>query len=63
MGLLIDIDTLHLDRSYDLPAVPDRLAVLGLTNVNIQQRDTKVPGKNRPIRLGLRWNVEATNTW
>jgi Transposase and inactivated derivatives len=30
----------------------------------IQLRGTKVPGvKKQPLRLGLRWIVEATNTW
>jgi hypothetical protein len=30
----------------------------------IQRRDTKIPGvKRQPLRLGLRWVVEATNTW
>jgi transposase len=30
----------------------------------IQRRGTKVPGvKKQPVRLGLRWIVEATNSW
>jgi Transposase DDE domain len=63
-GLLIDIDTLHLDRGYDSPAVRDRLRGYGLTDVNIQRRGTKVPGgRTQPVRLGLRWIVEATYTW
>jgi transposase len=64
VGLLADIDTLHLDRGYDYPVVRDQLAELGLTDLNIQRRGTKVPGvKKQPIRLGLRWIVEATNSW
>ena len=35
----------------------------GSTDVNIQRRGTKEPGKKQPVRLGLRWIVEATNTW
>jgi transposase len=63
-GLLVDIDTLHLDRGYDSAAVRQRLAGYGLTDVNIQRRGTKQPGGNKqPVRLGLRWIVEATNTW
>ncbi|MCA1677200.1 MAG: IS5 family transposase [Actinobacteria bacterium] len=62
-GLLADIDTLHLDRGYDYPAVRDQLAALGLEDLNIQRRGTKQPGKNHPVRLGLRWIVEATNSW
>ena len=62
-GLLVDIDTMHLDRGYDSGAVRERLAGYGLTDVNIQRRGTKEPGKKQPVRLGLRWIVEATNTW
>jgi len=63
-GLLEDIDTLHLDRGYDYPVVRKRLAALGLDDIDIQRRGTKVAGVNKqPLRLGLRWIVEATNTW
>ncbi|HZD67692.1 MAG TPA: hypothetical protein VFA45_01845 [Actinomycetes bacterium] len=42
----------------------DRLRVAGIDRVEIQRRGTKVPGvKRQPLRLGLRWVVEATNTW
>src|SRR3954453_7177233 len=63
-GLLVDVDTVHLDRSYDSPAVRQRLAGYGLTDAVIQRRGTKTPGiAKQPVRLGLRWIVEATNTW
>ena len=63
-GLLVDVGTLHLDRGYDSGAVRQRLSAAGITDVNIQLRGTKVPGvKKQPIRLGLRWIVEATNSW
>lgn len=62
-GLLVDVETLHLDRGYDYPVVRDRLGALGLSDLNIQRRGTKEPGKKRPVRLGLRWIVEATNSW
>ncbi len=62
-GLLADIDTLHLDRGYDYPVVRERLAAFGLEDLNVQRRGTKEPGKKQPIRLGLRWIVEATNSW
>ena len=62
-GLLVDIDTLHLDRGYDYPVVRGRLAVYGLDSLSIQRRGTKEPGKSQPVRLGLRWIVEATNSW
>ena len=62
-GLLADIDTLHLDRGYDYPVVRERLASYGLTDLNIQRRGTKTLAKKQPVRLGLRWIVEATNSW
>jgi transposase len=62
-GLLADIDTLHLDRGYDYPIVRERLAAFGLHDLNVQRRGTKQPGKKQPVRLGLRWIVEATNSW
>ena len=63
-GLLADIDTLHLDRGYDSGAVRDRLRAQGINDFEIQRRGTKVPGvKKQPLRLGLRWIVEATNKW
>jgi len=64
IGLLIEIGTLHLDRGYDSGAVRDRLHAAGIDEFQIQRRGTKVPGvKTQPLHLGLRWIVEATNTW
>lgn len=62
-GLLADIDTLHLDRGYDYPIVRQRLAAFGLHDLDVQRRGTKEPGATQPIRLGLRWIVESTNSW
>jgi transposase len=63
-GLLVDIGTLHLDRGYDYDKTRGQLRARGLTELEIQRRGTKVPGvKKQPLRLGLRWIVEATNTW
>ena len=62
-GLLVDIDTLHLDRGYDYPVVRTRLAGYGLTDLSVQRRGTKKPGTKQPLTLGLRWIVEAANSW
>lgn len=63
-GLLGEIETLHLDRGYDSNRTRRRLADVGITDAVIQLRGTKVPGaKKQPVRLGLRWIVEATNSW
>lgn len=63
-GFLGEIGTLHLDRGYDSGAVRRQLDAFGISEANIQLRGTKVPGvKKQPLNLGLRWIVEATNTW
>ena len=63
-GLLADVDTMHLDRGYDSGAVRAILRDAGLSEFEIQRRGTKLPGlKDQPLRLGMRWVVEATNTW
>jgi hypothetical protein len=49
-GLHLDIATLHLDRGYD--------------ELDIQRRGSKPPPSTpHRLTLGLRWVVEATNTW
>jgi transposase len=63
-GLLGDVGTLHLDRGYDSGAVRGWLMDCGVAEFEIQRRGTKVVGVTKqPLRLGLRWIVEATNTW
>ncbi|MEP6623230.1 MAG: IS5 family transposase [Acidimicrobiia bacterium] len=63
-GLLDDIETMHLDRGYDYPKTRAQLAGLGLKDLNIQRRKRRgsIPTK-QPLRLGLRWVVEGTNSW
>ena len=63
-GLLVDVDTMHLDRGYDYPKIRRQLNAAGLDDLVIQRR--RRPGdedKPMPMRLGLRWIVEATNSW
>jgi transposase len=63
-GLLVDIGTLHLDRSYDYPVIEARIAAAGIIDTDIQRRGTKpAPGQPHRLTLGLRWIVEATNSW
>ena len=63
-GLLEDIGTLTLDRSYDYPKIRNQLHTRGLLELDIQKRGTKPPpGAPHRLTLGLRWIVEATNTW
>lgn len=62
-GLVADIETLHLDRGYDYPVIRRRLRQLGITDHVIAQRTKR--GEPAPPRqtLGMRWVVEATNSW
>ncbi len=55
---------LTLDRGYDYPVVRQRLAGYELTELEIQKRGRK-PSAGTPHRLtlGLRWIVEALNSW
>ena len=61
-GLLRDVETLHLDRGYDYPAVRQQLAGIGIQDACIQRRAPST-GQRRPNGLGLRWIVESTNSW
>jgi transposase len=63
-GHLDHVETLHLDRGYDFPKIRRELNAAGLHDLVIQRR--RRPGdedKPMPMRLGLRWIVEATNSW
>lgn len=63
-GLVADIETLHLDRSYDWPKTRRQLNELGLTDLNIQRRKPRgTLQAKQPMRLGLRWIVEGSNSW
>lgn len=63
-GLLIDVDTMHLDRGYDYPKIRRQLNAAGLDDLVIQRRRQPSDGdRPMPMRLGLRWIVEATNSW
>lgn len=63
-GLLVEIGTLTLDRGYDYPKIRRQLHTRGLCELDIQRRGTKpAPGTPPRLTLGLRWIVEATNSW
>jgi transposase len=63
-GLLEEIGTMSLDRSYDYPKIRRQLNARGLSELDIQKRGTKPqPGEPHKLTLGLRWIVEAANSW
>jgi len=63
-GLLLDVETLHLDRGYDSKLTLERCHGLGVADIVCAKKkakgDTK---KKKPLTLGLRWPVERTNSW
>ena len=63
-GLLIDVETLHLDRGYDNGVVRSACLERGVADFVIAERRKKntAHGPTR-VPLGLRWPVERTNSW
>jgi transposase len=62
-GWTVEIDTVHLDRGYDYPKIRRQLINAGLGDHVIQPRRQAGDTTPKPLRLGLRWIVEATNSW
>ncbi len=63
-GLLEDVDTIHLDRGYDHNSIRRRMVERELLDVDIQPRRKPGHGRRKKlVSLGLRWIVEATNSW
>ena len=54
-GLLLDVQTLHLDRGYDSNLTLQRCSDLGLTDIICAKRRVKGTAKVRkPLSLGMR---------
>jgi transposase len=68
-GLLVDVETIHLDRGYDAAPVRATCQARGLEDLVIAKRKKKNRLRgittNHTVRvpLGLRWPVERTNSW
>jgi transposase len=63
-GLLLDAETLHLDRGYDSGPVRDLCARAGITDlVGARKRKPGDPTPKKKLTLGMRWPVERTNSW
>jgi transposase len=63
-GLVVDIDTLHLDRGYDNTRVRAHVSHLGIDDlICARRRERGTATIALPIPLGMRWPIERTNSW
>ena len=67
-GLLVEIETLWLDKGYDSKATRELIATHGIADAVIakQRRSgdpAPPPNPKKPPKMGLRWPVERTNSW
>lgn len=53
----LEVPTVHLDRGYDFPGTPDRVAQYGLI------ADISPKGKPAPVTATGRWVIERTHAW
>lgn len=63
-GLLVETETLHLDRGYDNRNVRHLVTSVGITDLvcsRLRRRGTATTKKLVP--LGMRWPIERTNSW
>jgi transposase len=63
-GLLVDVETLHLDRGYDNPKARALVAEIGINDLICARKRPRGEGTNtKRVPLGMRWPVERTNSW
>jgi transposase len=63
-GLLVDIETLWLDRGYDSELTRTRLIERGISDAVIAKKRKRGSNEGtKPQPMGLRWPVERTNSW
>jgi len=63
-GLVVECETLHLDRGYDNGAVRRAVRQAGIGDLVCSK--VRRPGQGRVkklIPLGMRWPIERTNSW
>ena len=68
LGLLDEVETLHLDRGYDAAWVRDLVADYGIGDLVADRKRPRRAGikgrvKPKKVSLGQRWPVERTNSW
>lgn len=65
-GLLVEVETLHLDRGYDQPTFRRQVAAWGIDDLICAKRRPNHTARRRRVKripLGLRWPIERTNSW
>jgi transposase len=63
-GLLVEVETLHLDRGYDDRIVRRHCLERGVSDFVIaERRKTGTAKGSKRVPLGLRWPIERTNSW
>ena len=63
-GLVVDIETLHLDRGYDNGRICDCVAGYGIDDlIYAKKHPTGTAVFKLPVPLAMRWPVERTNSW
>ncbi len=59
----LTIGTLHLDRGFGYPSLPERLAGYDIDNLNVIWRNQPHQGRILLVGFGRRWIVERTHAW
>jgi len=63
-GLLVDVETIWLDRGYDSNVTRQRLRSFGIDDAVIAKKRKAGSGPAvATLPMGLRWPVERTNSW
>ncbi|MFN2617225.1 MAG: IS5 family transposase [Thermoleophilaceae bacterium] len=62
-GLLVEVDTVHLDRGYDYEFVRDLLDARGVTGAIPKVRPKGKGRRKSLVSMGERWKVERANSW
>ena len=63
-GLLIEIETLHMDRGYDYRFVRDDCTAMGIAHIDMPRKRRSGQGRRRNhAPIGQRWTVERTHSW